>query len=55
MFLLVFNDNLTGFREHKMTFMREINFMLKLGNIWHMKRLLKSFVVLAHIAYFRFN
>lgn len=55
MFLPVFNDYLAGFREHNITFMREINFMLKLGSIWQMKRRLKSFVLLAHIAYFIFN
>ena len=38
-----------------MALKRGIKFMLKLGNSWQMKRLLKSFVVLAQIAYFGFN
>ena len=54
-FLLVFNDSCAGFREYNMALKRGIKFMLKLGNSWQMKRLLKSFVVLAHIAYFGFN
>ena len=52
---MVFNDSCKGFREYNITRKRGIKFMLKLGNSWQMKRLLKFFVVLAHIAYFGFN
>lgn len=55
MLLLVFNHSLSGFRKYSMALMREIKSVFKLGNIWQMKRLLKSFVVSACIAYFGFN